>query len=164
MEDYVEESPALFMYELLQSIIRRKIMKPFQKLKSLILFSDDEPSIEVSSKHMPYELEIVELNLTNVVGLVKQRLMLDAFLTFKNSYLRRVRIEKAYLSINNMMRLSDSMEKIMEAHEAYLCWDSFGRLYESWKEGGLKFSRFVPSIIEGRPDYTSHDYTSSELG
>ena len=54
MEDYVEESPALFMYELLQSIIRRKIMKPFQKLKSLILFSDDEPSIEVSSKHMPY--------------------------------------------------------------------------------------------------------------
>ncbi len=51
----VEESRDLVMYETLFSIlVRRQLMMPFQLMKGFLLFDEDEPSIEVSTRHMPY--------------------------------------------------------------------------------------------------------------
>lgn len=47
----MEESPALMIYEILLSVIRKQVRKPFQLFKQFLLFSDEESSIDVGYKH-----------------------------------------------------------------------------------------------------------------
>ena len=152
MEDSEEESPARTIFECVAFLVRKRLMLPLQKLKALILFSDDEESIEVSNRIMPYELNMFDLYLSNVCTLVKQRFLLDAFLSMKNRYLLRSRMEKAYLSIRNLNRLSESVLSIQKEQREYLNWLGFGAIYDHWY--GLKFSM---SQIEAKPDYYNHN-------
>lgn len=96
------------MYEVLLSIIRKRTRKPFQLFKQF-LSSDDESSIEVSSKPAGYELEIVEENIRSVCTRIRQRLLVDGFITIKNIFLKRLRIEEAYYNEENLIVLHNSI-------------------------------------------------------
>lgn len=74
--------------------------KPFQLFKQFLLFPDeDEDSIEVGYRHMKYEIEIVGENIRNVCTLFRQRLLVEGFITIKNAYFKRLRVEQAYYNI-----------------------------------------------------------------
>ena len=80
------------MYEFLRSIIRKQCRYPFQLFKQFILFSEEDSSIEVTYKHMRYELELIEVNINAVCNLVKQKLLIDGFLTIKHAYEKKLRV------------------------------------------------------------------------
>lgn len=48
---------------------------------------------------MKYEIEIVGENIRNVCTLFRQRLLVEGFITIKNAYFKRLRVEQAYYNI-----------------------------------------------------------------
>jgi hypothetical protein len=79
--------------EVLSDIIGRHLRYPFQLLKQFFLFPEqDEESIQVTYKHMRYDMEIAVENIRAVTGLMRQRNLIDGFMTIKNAYNRRLRV------------------------------------------------------------------------
>jgi hypothetical protein len=160
-EEAVEESsdsPGLYVYELLRSLLRKQIRYPFQQLKQFYLFpEDDEASIEVGYKYMHYEVELAIENIKAVSSLIKQRNLVDGFVTIKLAYFRKLRVEAAYYNVENLVKLQIGITSIENISKIWLKWEGFGKLYENLK--GMKLSKINLSKIE----MVSNDYTSKEL-
>lgn len=148
--EWEKEKPEATIYRVLLTLLRKQTRKPFQLFKQFFLFSEDESSIEVGYKHSKFELEMVEENIRSACTRIRQRMLVDGFITIKNLFLKK----QAYYSEKNLQILHKSVSNFQQF---YMKWEGFGRLYEYFR--GNRLLKLNLSKIEA----FSNDYTSREL-
>jgi hypothetical protein len=146
--------PQLAMYELLRSLVRSQLKRPFQAIKQPRNHRTLESGVR---RHLQRDLDVAVENLRNVSRLVRQRLLLEGFLQLKETYTRRTRVEGAYYNAENVARLNMAMVFAQNAFKSFLKWEGFGRLFELFR--GMKLSKITLSKIE----VVSGDLTAKEF-
>lgn len=71
---------------------------------------------------MKYEIEIVGENIRNVCTLFRQRLLIEGFITIKNAYFKRLRVEQAYYNIENITTTITNLHYFRNIQNKYLKW------------------------------------------
>jgi hypothetical protein len=99
-------------------------------------------------------LEIVEENIRSACTLIRQRMLVDGFISIKNLFLKKLRVEEAYYNEENLLILETSVKTFQSF---FLKWEGFGKLYEHFR--GSRLLKLNLSKI----DAISNDYTSREL-
>lgn len=125
-----EEKPEATIFRVLVTLLRKRTRKPFQLFKQFLLFSEDESSIEVAYKHSKCELEMVEENIKSACTRIRQRMLVDGFMSIKNLFLKKLR----YYSEKNLNILHSSVTNF---EQFYFKWEGFGRIYEHFRGNRL---------------------------